>query len=170
MLVRLYSFHKISGLHKRLMGSRIQPGKALSHQYYIQLSVLEIDPVQIRNLQLASGRRLQVLCILHHPVVIKIKAGYAVIGLRLLRFLFNRDSLARLIEFHDAKPLRIVNIISEHSRSILLGGRGAEPFPESLSLENVVSQNHSHGIVSNKLFSYNKGLGQTVRTWLYRIA
>lgn len=48
------------------VSSQVKPVPSVLHP----ASVLEINPVQIRNLQLASGR-LQVFCILHHPVVIK---------------------------------------------------------------------------------------------------
>ena len=58
MLVCLHRLHEIGGFHQGLMGSRIQPGKALAQERYLQLPILQVNAVQIRDLQLPAGRRL----------------------------------------------------------------------------------------------------------------
>jgi hypothetical protein len=37
-------------------------------------------------------------------------------------------------------------------------------------VENIITQDHCHGIASNKFLTDDKSLGQSVRAWLYRIA
>ncbi len=88
------------------MGSCVEPGKALSEKFHIQSSLFQIDPVQIGNFQLAAGGRLQILRILYDLIVVEIESGHAVVALRMLRLLLNRNSLSVGIEFHDSEPLR----------------------------------------------------------------
>ena len=66
--------------------------------------------------------------------------------------------------------LRIVHVVAEHRRALLLGRRGAEPFLKALSVENIVAQHHGHGVVSDKLLADDEGLRQAVGAWLHRIA
>lgn len=54
MLVRLDGLYEVGCLDKALMCSGIQPGKALSEKFYVQLAVFQIDAVQIGDLKLAS--------------------------------------------------------------------------------------------------------------------
>ena len=114
MLMRLHRLYEVRCINQTLMCTCIQPCKALSKQFYIQISLLQINPVQIGNLQLSTCRRFQILRILYNMIIIEIKTSYTVIALRLCRLLFNRDCLSILIKLYNTKTLRIIYIIAEY--------------------------------------------------------
>lgn len=84
-------------INQTLMCACVQPSKALTQQFHIQGTVFQIDAVQVSNLQLTTGRRLQLLCEINHTVVIEIQAGHTVIALRMLRLFLDRNGLFSLI-------------------------------------------------------------------------
>ena len=99
------------------MCTGIKPGKSLSQKLYIQVSVLQIDTVQVGDLQLASGTWLEILRILYHAVIIEIKTCDTVIALWLLRFLLDGNGFAILIKLHDTETFRIIYIVAKYSCS-----------------------------------------------------
>ena len=169
VLMVFHGLYEISCLHQRFMCSCIQPGKSLAQKFHVQLVLLQIDPVQIRDLQLSPCGRLQILGILHHLIVIEIKASDTVIGLWLCRFLFNGNRLALTVKLYDSKPLRIIHIITEHGSSFCTGCRCTQSLFQSVSVENIVTQDHGNTVISDKILTDDKCLCQSVRAWLYRI-
>jgi len=49
MLVLFNRLHKVCSIHKTLMGTSIQPGKALPQQFYIQCPVFQINAIEVSN-------------------------------------------------------------------------------------------------------------------------
>ena len=166
MLVLLHGLYEVGGIGQTLMGTGIQPGEALSQKLYIQLSLLQINPVQVGDLQLAPGGRFQILCVLDDMIIVEIQPGHAVIALRLLRLFLNGYGLSFFIELHNAKTLRIIHIVAEHAGALSVLRAfdcGAQPFGQSVPRENVIAQNHGDVVFSDKFFSDNKGLREPVR-------
>ena len=154
------------------MGSRIQPGKALTQQFHVQLLIFQINPVQIRDLQLPSGTGLQIFGVLHHPVIVEIQTCDAVIALGMLRLLFDGNGLSVVVKLHNAEPLRIVHVIAEHSGALsgvrILHCR-FQPFLQTVSGENVVAQHHGHRVIADEIRADDEGLCQSVGTGLHCI-
>jgi hypothetical protein len=63
---------EMAGLDQRGMRAGIEPGKAAAEHLDIQIAALEIGVVDVRDLDLAAGRRLDPSCDLDDVVVIKV--------------------------------------------------------------------------------------------------
>ena len=143
----------------------IQPCEALSKQFYIQISLLQINPVQIGNLQLSTCRRLQLLRILYNMIIIEVKTGYTIITLRLCRLLFNRNCLSILIKLYNTKTLRIIYIITKYGSSFsalcILHSR-FQALLQTMSSKNIIAQYHCHRIITNEIRTNDKRLRQSI--------
>src|SRR5438477_9352017 len=99
------------------MRSRIEPCHAASQYLDAKRAVTQIDLVHIRDLELSSRRGTEVLRDLYYAIVIKVEAWNGEVGSRLCRLLFKPDHLAHSVEFHDAVPLGITNVVAEDRRA-----------------------------------------------------
>ena len=102
-------------------------------------------------------------------VVVEVETGDAIVALGVLGLFFNADHMAVLVEFHDSEPLRIIDIVAEYSRSPagfrVLNGCFQSLF-QAVTCENIVSQDHSNTVISDKLFADDEGLSKSVGTRL----
>ena len=84
-------------------------------------------------------------------------------------FLLDGDSISVFVEFHNAKALGVVDIITENSCSFallcFLNGC-AESFPKTVACKNIVPQYHGCGISVDKFFADGECLGESVRRGL----
>ena len=55
VLVLLHGLHEDCCVYKALVGSRVKPCEALAEEFYVQLVLFQIDPVQVGNLIFAAG-------------------------------------------------------------------------------------------------------------------
>ena len=119
-----------------------------------------------------AGRGLDLLCHLHHFLVVEVQAGDGVVGLGMLGLFLHAEHLAVLVELHDAKALGVLHIVAEHGAAalVLCVGHGAlEQLGEAVAVENVITQDHGAAVVANELLAQNKGLCQTIRRGLHLI-
>src|ERR1700682_5569926 len=82
-LPAFYSGDVLTGLEQRYMRAGIEPRHAASHDLDCQLTVVEVDLVDIGDLELATGGRFERRSDLEHPVVVKIKSCHRVARLGL---------------------------------------------------------------------------------------
>ena len=129
----------------------------------MQRTLVQIYPVQVGNLQLTTSRGLQCLGPLHYLFVVEVQAGDCIIALGLFGFFLNGDSLAGVVQLHYAEPLRVVDVVAEHRRAVLLLHRLAELRGKPRAVENVVTQYHGSTIIADELLTQNKRLRQAVR-------
>ena len=90
----------------------------------------------------------------------------------MLRLLLDTHSLTMLIELHDAKTLRIIDIIAEYGRtfSVLRILHGSlQSLLKSVPEEDIVAQHHRHKVITDKVRTDNKRLCQSIRTRLHCI-
>ena len=88
----------------------------------------------------------------------------------MFRLFFNRNSLALGVEFNDTEALRIIYIVTENSSAVsgfCIFYGSFQTFLQSVSCENIVSEHHGNGIVTDEIRSDDKCLGKSVRAWLY---
>ena len=161
---------EVRGIDQGFLRPRIQPGKALPEERDIQLTLLEIASVQIRDLELPPRGGLQLPRIIYDPIIIEVESRHRVIGFRELRLLLNGDGLPLFIKGNDAEALRIIHIVTEDRRPSLLRGGLSQNLPEAVARENIVPENHRDGIPADKVRPDQEGLGEPVRRGLYSIA
>ena len=90
----------------------------------------------------------------------------------MFRFLFDGDGFSFTVEFYDTETLRIVHVITEDSSTFsgfCIFYRCVQTFGQSVTGENVVTQNHSYRVITDEFFSDDECLCQSVRTFLYSI-
>ena len=154
------------------MSTCIKPCKSLSEKFHIQVTFLKIYSVQICDLQLSTSTRFQILSILYNLVIIEIQSCYTVIALWFLRLFFDRNRFSCLVKFNDTKTLRIVYIISKYSSALTclcIFHSSFQTLVQTMSCENVIAKNHCHCIITDKFFTDDKCLSQSVRAWLHCI-
>ncbi len=83
----------------------------------------------------------------------------------------NGETVALSVELRHSVSFRIADPISEDRSLALISclHRIAQKFRESGSVENIVSENKTRGIISYELLAYDKRLGKSVRRRLPRI-
>ena len=67
----LHHLNEIGRGQQRLVSARVQPGITTPQQLYIEATPLQVRFVDVGNLQLAPGRRLNGLGKSHHVIVVK---------------------------------------------------------------------------------------------------
>src|SRR5579872_1947582 len=153
--------HELSCLHERIEGSRIQPGRSPVEYRDSELSPAQVFLVDIGDLIFAAGGWLQMFGNIHHGVVIEIQAGYGIIALRFVRFLFDRDGLVAGVEFDNAVPLRIADLISIYDTAVRPGVL-LQLFAQSRAVKYVISQHEGYRVLAYKRFAYHKCLRQPI--------
>ena len=93
-------------------------------------------------------------------------------GFRLLRLLLDGHRLPALVELHDAKTLRIVDVVAENRSDTLLRPRhgAAQPCRQPASIKNVVSEHEGARSSTGKLLTDDERLGKAVRRRLLGVA
>ena len=172
MLVLFDRLDEIGRVHQGLMCPGVKPCESLSEQFHIQPSLLQIDPVQICDLQFPSRAGLKVLRVLNDLVIVEIKPRYAVVALRVGGLLLDGFRLAVLVERDNAETLRIIHVVAEYRSA---GSRIRIPhcchqaLPETVSEEDVVTQDHAYIVTADEFFTDNECLRKSVRAWLHGI-
>jgi len=126
---------------------------------YISLSVVISNSPLGRLYSLRSGttRRLEA------------KPRNMIVRPQTPQLLFKNHDSEVPIEFNNTEALRILNIETEHGSTPFFRPFGStlEHIPKSVSIEDVISQNHCTSIISDEILSYDESLRQTIRTELY---
>ena len=165
----LHHADELRGLGQRVHRPGIQPGVAAPQRDHVQCTLVQIYPVQVGDLQLAPGGWLQRLGALHDLLVIEVQAGDGIVALGLFGLFLDGKGLAGVVQLHHAEPLRVVDVVAEHRRAVLLLHRLAELARKARAVEDVVAQDHSRPVVPDELLTQDERLGQAVWRGLYLI-
>src|SRR5579871_20703 len=158
-----------SGFHQRFVRSSVEPGHAASHHDYLELSLLQIDLVHVRDFQLTARARLERLGNANDLIIVKVKTRDGVPGLRLPGLFFQAQSVACAVELYYPVSLRIAYRIGEHARTLILLRRLAKIFRQIVPIKNVVAQDQRTRAVAQKSFADQEGLCDALRLGLNRI-
>src|SRR6266478_6694650 len=148
------------------MCAHIEPGDAAPKNLHTKLALLEIFHVEVCDFQLASRGRLQRSSQIHYLSVVKIKTSHSIRGLGFGRLFFDAKCAPAVVELHHAITLRIVNAISEDRRAGSRHGCMLKQLGKALPVENVIAESKCGSFAVDEPPSYQKGLSQTVGTWL----
>ena len=133
--------HKRTGVVEALLGSGIKPGIAPAHLLHMQVAPLQIGPVDVGDLKLASRRGLDRLGNRHDIGIIEIEPGHSPVRFGLERFFLDVDGAsARRIERHHAITLGIQHVIGKN-RCPLGAERGpAAEFRKAMAMKDIVAK------------------------------
>ena len=151
------------------MGPRIQPGHPSSQLLHPELAHRQVFPVQIRDLQLAAGRGLELRSQAHRLPVVEVEPRHREGGAGPRRLFLQTGGPALFVEGDHAVALRIAHLVGENGGPAALPAGLAEPLGQSLAVEDVVSQHQGRRLVLQEVSGDEKGLGYAFRTWLHRI-
>ena len=147
----------------------IQPGKSASQCFHLQSSTIQILVVNAGNLDFSSCGGFYILCNLNDIVVIEIQSGNRIIAPGMLRLFFDGKCPAVLVEFHHTVFSGVTHIISENSSTLFSCGSSTKHLRETLTVENIITQNQRNTIITDKIRANDKCVSQTSRLILYSI-
>ena len=141
-------------------------------------SLLQIHLVERGDLQLSPGGRLDLLGHGAHSCGVKIEPDDRIIRLGIGRLLLDGQDLQPFIlvvghffELHDAESLRILHIVAKDRRlpaARCLHSPG-QLGVKSVSVENIVPQDHRTAVVADEVLTDREGLGEPFRLVLDRV-
>ena len=152
------------------MGARIEPGGAAAHDFYMQVTALQVGEINVGDFQLIAGRGAYGAGDIHHIVVVKIQSRYRVVGARIFRLFFDIARHAFAVKIHHAVALRVIHIVGKYRGALVPGGGVAQAFGKAIAIEDVISQHQAYGGVADKISAQEKCLGKAVGARLHRIA
>ena len=87
----------------------------------------------------------------------------------MLRFFFQRDDAAHVIEFNDPITLRVIHIRGkdDSAAGVMMH---ADLFTKPRTVKNVVAQNQCNVVITDERFTNRKRLCQSLALWLHGIA
>src|SRR5207245_2228298 len=154
---------------ERSLRDRIQPSHAAAHHNNFQLTAPEIFPVYVRDLQLSAYGWLKRTCNLDDLVIVEIQPSHRVPRLWSFWFFLETKRLAVAVEFNHPVPLRIVDRIGKHARSLGLGTCLRHTLGEVMAVENVVAEHQCATGGTDEVSAYQESLRDSFRTGLSRI-
>ena len=165
----LKSGNEVGCIQKVVMRAGIQPGKASSQPLYPEFPLRQIGIVDGGNFDFSPCGRFDLLCNFHDLVVIEVKTRYRIIALRVLRLFLDGKCNPVLSELHHSVSARISDVITEDRRSLFSLRYLFQHTGEALSVKNIIAQNQSYMVLSDKIFSNQKSVCKTSGLFLYRI-
>lgn len=155
---------ELRGLVQALHGAGVQPRVAAAQGDHGQRPLLQVHPVEVGDLQLAAGRRLDLVRLGGHVARVEVQAGDGVGALGALGLLLDRYGPALAVELHDAEALGIVHVVAEDRGAARLGVlHGARQVArKAVAVEDVVAQHQRARLAGDELLADGEGLRQAV--------
>ena len=160
----LHGADELRGLVQALHGAGVEPRVAAAEGDHGQRPLLQVHPVEVGDLQLASGRGLDPVRLGGHVARVEVQAGDGVGALGLGWLLLDGDSTALAVELHDAEALGVVHVVAEDRGAARLGVlHGARQVArKAVAVEDVVAQHERARLAGDELLADGEGLSEAV--------
>ena len=160
----LHGADELRRLVQALHGAGVQPRVAAAQGHDGQCSLLQVHLVERGDLQLAAGRRLDLMRLGGHVARVEVQAGDGVGALGLGGLLLDGDGPPLRIELDDAEALGVVHVVAEDRGPtrlrVLYGAR--QVAAEAVAVEDVVAQHERARLAGDEVLADGEGLGQAV--------
>ena len=160
----LHGADELRGLVQALHGAGVQPRVASAQGDHGQRPLLQVHLVERGDLQLAAGRRLDLVGLGGDVARVEVQAGDGVGALGLGGLLLDGDGPPLCVELHDAEALRVVHVVAEDrgpARLCVLDG-SRQVARQAVAVEDVVAQHQGARLAVNELLADGEGLRQAV--------
>ena len=160
----LHGADELRGLVQALHGAGVQPRVAAAEGDHGQRPLLQVHLVERGDLQLAAGRRLNLMRLGGDVARVEVQAGDGVGALGALGLLLDGDGPALAVELHDAEALGVVHVVAEDrgaARLRVLDGL-LQVAAEAVAVEDVVAEHQRARLAGDELLADGEGLGQAV--------
>ena len=105
---------ELAGLDQAVVGARVEPCIAAAEHLHVQLVVVEVDPIEVGDLELAAGARLKRASALNHLLVVKVESSHRITTFRRLGLLLQTHRPPAGIELDDTVTLGVGHRVGEH--------------------------------------------------------
>ena len=164
----LHGADELRGLVQALHGAGVQPRVAAAEGDHGQRPLLQVHLVERGDLQLASGRRLNLMRLGGDVARVEVQAGDGVGALGALGLLLDGDGPPLAVELHDAEALGVVHVVAEDrgaARLRVLDGF-LQVAAEAVAVEDVVAEHQGARLAGDEVLADGEGLRQAVRRGL----
>ena len=160
----LHSADELRRLVQALHGAGVQPRVAAAQGDDGQRPLLQVHLVECGDLQLAAGRRLNLMRLGGDVARVEVQAGDGVGALGLRGFLLDGDGPPLRIELHDAEALGVVHVVAEDSGPARLGvlDGARQVARQAVAVEDVVAEHERARLAGDELLADGEGLRQAV--------
>ena len=160
----LHGADELRRLVEALHGAGVQPRVAAAQRHDGQRPLLQVHLVERGDLQLAAGRRLDLMRLGGDVARVEVQAGDGVGALGALRLLLDGDGPALRIELHDAEALGVVHVVTEDRGAARLGVlNGARQVArQAVAVEDVVAQHQGARLAGDEVLADGECLRQAV--------
>ena len=159
-----------AGFQQIVCRSGIQPDQIILQRDDVQLALLEVSKIDIRDFQLSACGRLDVFCDFRDLRIIKVQTGNDIIGLGEARLLLDADCSAVFVELNHTERTGVVHIIAEHNCAVLLRSGSGEFFVQCRGIENVVTEHQTALLSGNEVLCNQQRVRDAARNLLHGIA
>ena len=159
---------ELRGLVEALHGAGIEPRVAASEGDDGQRPLLQVHLVERGDLQLAAGRRLDLVGLGGHVARVEVQAGDGVGALGLGGLLLDGDGPPLAVELHDAEALGVVHVVAEDRGAARLGvlDGARQVARQAVAVEDVVAQHQGARLAGDEVLADGEGLREAVRRGL----
>ena len=160
----LHGADELSRLVQALHGAGVQPRVAAAQGDHGQRPLLQVHPVEVGDLQLAAGRRLDPMRLGGDVARVEVQAGDGVGALGAFGLLLDGDGPALPVELHDAEALGVIHVVAEDRGAARLGvlDGARQVARKAVAVENVVAQHQGARLAADELLADGEGLRQAV--------
>lgn len=160
----LHGADELGGLVQALHGAGVQPRVAAAQGDHGQRPLPQVHPVEVGDLQLAAGGRLDLMRLGGHVARVEVQAGDRVGALGLGGLLLDGHGPPLAVELHDAEALGVVHVVAEHrgptGLGVLDGAR--QVARQAVAVEDVVAEHQGARLAGDEVLADGEGLGQAV--------
>ena len=160
----LHGADELRGLVQALHGAGVQPRVAAAEGDHGQRPLLQVHLVERGDLQLAAGRRLNLMRLGGDVARVEVQAGDGVGALGLGGLLLDGDGPPLAVELHDAEALGVVHVVAEDrgaARPRVLDGL-LQVAAEPVAVEDIVAQDQGARLAGDEVLADGEGLRQAV--------
>lgn len=160
----LHGADELRRLVQALHGAGVQPRVAAAQGHHGQRPLLQVHPVEVGDLQFASGRGLDPVRLGCHVARVEVQAGDGVGALGLGGLLLDGDGTAPAVELHDAEALGVVHVVAEDRGAARLGvlDGARQVAGQAVAVEDVVAEHERARLAGDELLADGEGLRQAV--------
>ena len=167
----LHGADELRGLVQALHGAGVQPRVSAAQGDHGQRPLLQVHPVEVGDLQLAAGRRLDPMGLGGDVARVEVESGDGVGALGLGGLLLDGDGPPLAVELHDAEALGVVHVVAEDRGAARLGvlDGARQVAGQAVAVEDVVAQHQGARLSADEVLADGEGLRQAVRRGLLRV-
>src|SRR5262245_5471517 len=158
----LQRLHELRRGQQRRRRAQVEPGHAAAERRDVELAVVEVRLVDVRDLQLAAVRGLEVAGDLHHLLVVEVQARDGPARPRVEWLLLYAERAEVAVELDDAVALRVVDLVGEDIGTFLEAGGAGEEVLEVVAVEEVVAEDQAAGAAGEEFVPDEERLGDAV--------